>query len=68
MIIVLRLSKTLSFNAALFSAVCLTSRFNEQNTKYTFTLITISFILFILWPNYRKYLQVCSDKKILILI
>jgi phosphatidylinositol glycan class C protein len=57
----IRLSKTLSFNAALFSAVCLTSRFNEQNSKYTFTLISISFILFILWPNYRKYLQVFSD-------
>ena len=39
--------------------MCLASRFsNQDNFFHTFSLITISFILFALWPEYRRYLQV----------
>jgi phosphatidylinositol glycan class C protein len=51
-------SKTFSFNAALFACVCLASRFDEQENFFrTFSLITISFILFALWPEYRRNVQ-----------
>jgi hypothetical protein len=50
--------KTISFNAALFSCVCLASRFEHDINQSTFNLISIAFILFNLWPSYRKYLQV----------
>ncbi len=50
-------SKTLSFNAALFASVCLASRFNTSSF-HTFSLITLAFILFALWPEYRKTLRV----------
>lgn len=52
-----RVSKTFSFNAALFACVCLASRFNTS-PFHTFSLISISFIVFALWPEYRIYLQV----------
>lgn len=50
-------SKTLSFNAALFASVCLASRFNTS-TLHTFSLITLAFILFALWPEFRNTLRV----------
>ena len=50
-------SKTFSFNAALFACVCLASRFNNSPI-HTFSLISIAFILFALWPEYRRDLQV----------
>lgn len=49
-------SKTLSFNAALFACVCLASRFHTSSF-HTFSLMTIAFFLFALWPEYRRYLQ-----------
>ena len=52
-------SKTLSFNAALFASVCLASRFTTSSF-HTFSMITIAFILFALWPEFRKALQVSS--------
>ena len=51
------MSKTFSFNTALFACICLASRFHTSPT-HTFSLVTIAFILFALWPEYRRYLQV----------
>ena len=59
-------SKTLSFNAALFASVCLASRFNTSSF-HTFSLITLAFILFALWPEYRNTLKVKFPKSVVIL-
>ena len=52
-----RASRTFSFNAALFACVCLASRF-DTSPFHSFSLVTISFVLFALWPGFRRDLQV----------
>ncbi|CAF0722517.1 unnamed protein product [Brachionus calyciflorus] len=47
-------SKTFSFNAALFACVCLASRF-EKSSFHTFILLILAFVLFALFPEYRRY-------------
>ncbi|RNA37246.1 phosphatidylinositol N-acetylglucosaminyltransferase subunit C [Brachionus plicatilis] len=49
-------SKTFSFNAALFACVCLASRF-ENSSFHTFTLLILAFMIFALFPEYRRYIE-----------
>ena len=51
-----RTSEVFSLNAAVFAAVCLASRLSSS--LHAFVTVVSSVVLFVLLPQFRRYLQV----------
>ncbi|XP_071947465.1 phosphatidylinositol N-acetylglucosaminyltransferase subunit C-like isoform X2 [Antedon mediterranea] len=50
------ISRSLSLNASVFASVCLASRFNSR--MHAFATVTLALLIFALWPEIRKTLEV----------